>query len=370
MAELKTALTESEARLVAFHIEASSGLFGFTRQWTDIDATTVDALVTTLKTTKTVTNPLVDGQTHSGTFNVLGEPDSIVQDDRSVTIRQRLHLANDDGGTISQTWPNAGALTVSKFENLVIIEKYGLTDTALNTYLVASYASFAVGHVYSYSIALSGGLWNLRVNDRQCVAVSSTEAVSLKTTGSTVTRTVNRHQSTALGSVSAAIVGQRLQNTDTIDDFGRYTTQQETETVNDLSLSAYASVRTKEYYATRVVYKNATSVSALQVGEYGHVTYHKNDLGLYDGERVIMKYNTDGQSGLITWPDSTVGPYPVRVPKSYGTGYETKQRTVSVKYYSAASGTAAAAYINAGGPGSSLYLVNGLMWKAVKVTDA
>jgi len=98
MAELLTALTETEARL---HIMAQvpGGPFRFVRKWQFVDATYADDLVKAAPST--VTNPSVDGQVHTGIYQVRREwgephaPDSD-HDERVVEVFQELSVYPDD----------------------------------------------------------------------------------------------------------------------------------------------------------------------------------------------------------------------------------------------------------------------------------
>lgn len=87
VAELRTALTEDEARLHRIIQVPAGGPLWIIRKWEYIDATYADDLVKACP--YYVTNPYADGQAFVGTYTVkndIGEG----QDDRTVTIFQRL----------------------------------------------------------------------------------------------------------------------------------------------------------------------------------------------------------------------------------------------------------------------------------------
>ena len=77
---LKTALTESLARLIPGRVKNPT-IAGdkISRRWEFIDATTSDTLMATVPAT--VTNPLADGQTYTGSYAV-GSQVAQAQDDR------------------------------------------------------------------------------------------------------------------------------------------------------------------------------------------------------------------------------------------------------------------------------------------------
>lgn len=93
---LNTDVLEADARLVG---EVGDVLVAgdiLTREWPFIDAAAADGLMATLLLTKTVTNPKADQQEYTGTFAV-SDIRSDEQEDRSVTITQKLTLINEGG---------------------------------------------------------------------------------------------------------------------------------------------------------------------------------------------------------------------------------------------------------------------------------
>lgn len=93
MAELLTALTETEARLHIMDQVPNGGPFRFIRKWQYVDATYADDLVKAAPAT--VTNPYVDGQVHTGIYQVRREWGE-GQQDRTVTVFQRLSIYPDN----------------------------------------------------------------------------------------------------------------------------------------------------------------------------------------------------------------------------------------------------------------------------------
>jgi hypothetical protein len=97
---LFTTLAEDKARLIPGRtVNPTIAGDKLLRRWEYIDATVADTLVTTLKSTSTVTNPQADGQTYTGKFAV-GEVLAQAQGDRSVTVTQELTLVNEITSTI------------------------------------------------------------------------------------------------------------------------------------------------------------------------------------------------------------------------------------------------------------------------------
>jgi hypothetical protein len=88
-----TALTESEARIGRYFVDTQNGTYGFTRYWPNIAITSLKALVTGLKDTKTVTDPQARGVTHTGTF-ALGQPTGEPQEDGAGVVTQTLRMVS------------------------------------------------------------------------------------------------------------------------------------------------------------------------------------------------------------------------------------------------------------------------------------
>lgn len=94
MSILLTALTETEARLHDI-IVVPGGKKSIIRKWEYVDATYADDLMQAAPAT--VANPYIDGQFWPGTYTVKTERGQ-GQDDRSVTIFQKLTYGDDSFG--------------------------------------------------------------------------------------------------------------------------------------------------------------------------------------------------------------------------------------------------------------------------------
>jgi hypothetical protein len=74
----------------------------------------------------------------------------------------------------------------------------------------------------------------------------------------------------------------------------------------DLSItSAYNSVRTRQYEATRKIFRNQTAAPTQKTfsgDNFGELVYRKNNHGLYDGYETIVSYHNG--SSAVTWADT------------------------------------------------------------------
>ena len=118
---LYTTVAEADARLVGERGDVLVAGDILTREWPFVDATYADGLMATLLLTKTVTSPLADSQTFTGTFAV-SDVFSTASEDRSVTITQKLTLI-DEGGNLG---------TPIQMARVKIEEVFGLQEGTTN----------------------------------------------------------------------------------------------------------------------------------------------------------------------------------------------------------------------------------------------
>jgi len=119
---LYTTLADAKARLIPGRIKNPT-IAGdkINRRWEKIDATEADALMATVPST--VTDPVADGQTYTGTYAV-GQQLAQAQGDRAVTITQELTLIN----TITSTIGTLQALSPLKEYNNEILRAFSLEE--------------------------------------------------------------------------------------------------------------------------------------------------------------------------------------------------------------------------------------------------
>jgi len=85
-----TSLVQSEARFSGVQGNPADGTLSFTRYWPNIDPDKTAALAATLKTTATVTDPLINNVKQSGTFAVSGVSSQVMDGDGSGVVSQVL----------------------------------------------------------------------------------------------------------------------------------------------------------------------------------------------------------------------------------------------------------------------------------------
>jgi hypothetical protein len=137
------------------------------------------------------------------------------------------------------------------------------------------------------------GLFDNNKSEKTATAISESTKATTKTAKKTQVVTRNEHQTIALPVPSLADgVIHRITNTK--DQFGRYTTNDDQTDTVDNSISAYTSIKDIRYTSTKELFDGRVLPPVLESTDtYGSLTYTKGPDGRYYGTKIVKTYTSD-----------------------------------------------------------------------------